>query len=185
MKNIILSSLFAFNLFYAQAQTKDNFPKEFIQNLTNHCGKAYAGKITSNPIPTDFNEKELIMYVSSCNDKEVKISFFVGDDLSRTWIYTLKGDRIELKHDHRQPNGQPDEITMYGGTSSNTGNPNAQYFPADQETSSNIPAAAANIWWVTINNDIYTYNLQRLGSKNSFTVEFDITNPINTNKRAW
>ncbi len=185
MKTILLSILFLFSFLQTDAQTQNNFPKEFITNLAEHCGKAYAGKITSFPIPSDFANKELIMFVSSCDNRKVKISFFVGDDLSRTWIYTLKGDRIELKHDHRKPNGQPDEVTMYGGTSTNTGNANVQYFPADQETALTIPAAAANIWWVTIDNNIYTYNLQRVGSKNSFTVEFDITKPIQTSKRAW
>jgi len=74
---------------------------------------------------------------------------------------------------------------MYGGTTTNTGNDTIQYFPADQETAQHIPAAASNLWWVTINEEEYTYNLQRAGSTTSFNVVFDLNNPIVTDKRAW
>lgn len=186
MKKTALAFLLSiFSILQTQAQTTPNYPEQFTANLAQHCGKAYKGKIVSTPIPADFENKELIMYVSSCTNREVKIAFFVGDDLSRTWVFTLKGDRLELKHDHRQPNGQPDEITMYGGTTTNTGNDTIQYFPADQETAQHIPAAASNLWWVTINEEEYTYNLQRAGSTTSFNAVFDLNNPIVTDKRAW
>lgn len=184
MRNALVLLLFISSLCCVRAQTK-NSPEQFIQNLAQHCGKAYRGEIASSPAPADFENKELIMYVAACDKREIKISFFVGDDLSRTWIFTLKGDRIELKHDHRQSNGQPDEVTMYGGTTTNTGTAHAQYFPADQETTLNIPAAASNLWWVTINDKEYSYNLQRAGSKTSFNAVFDLNEPIITTKRAW
>lgn len=185
MQKSLLLVLFLCFFVQSKAQTTANFPEQFMQNLTQHCGKAYKGAITSSPIPADFKNKELILYVSACDKREVKIAFFVGEDLSRTWVFTLKGDRIELKHDHRQRNGQPDEVTMYGGTTTNTGNAHIQYFPSDQETALSIPAAASNLWWVTIDDDEYSYNLQRAGSKTSFNVVFDLSKPVVTDKRAW
>jgi len=185
MKTLVAVAVVLFSFLCSQAQTTVNFPAQFIQNLAQHCGQAYKGAIVSTPVPVDFKNKELIMYVSACDQREVKIAFFVGEDLSRTWVFTLKGDRVELKHDHRQSNGQPDEITMYGGTTTNTGNEHIQYFPADQETAASIPAAASNLWWVTIDEHEYSYNLQRAGSKTSFNVVFDVTKPITTDKRAW
>lgn len=184
MRNLLVLLFCISSVFCTKAQTL-NSSQQFIQNLAQHCGKAYKGSIVSSPIPADFDNKELIMYVAACDKREVKIAFFVGDDLSRTWVFTLKGDRVELKHDHRQPNGQPDEITMYGGTTTNTGTEHIQYFPADQETALDIPAAASNLWWVTIDEKAYSYNLQRAGSKTSFNVVFDLTKPITTEKRAW
>lgn len=74
---------------------------------------------------------------------------------------------------------------MYGGTTTNTGNAHIQYFPADQETALHIPAAASNLWWVTIDDNEYSYNLQRAGSKTSFNVVFDLSKPVTTDKRAW
>lgn len=184
MRNLLVFLFCISSIFYTKAQTP-NSSQQFIQNLAQHCGKAYKGSIASSPIPADFDNKELIMYVAACDKREVKIAFFVGDDLSRTWVFTLKGDRVELKHDHRQPNGQPDEITMYGGTTTHTGTPHIQYFPADQETALDIPAAGSNLWWVTIDEKEYSYNLQRAGSKTSFNVVFDLTKPMTTAKRAW
>lgn len=166
---------------YAQAPAQ-----EFLNNLSAHCGKAYEGKIVTSPIPQDFSNKELIMYVSACEDKQVKIAFFVGDDLSRTWVFTLKeDDRIELKHDHRLRDGSEDQITMYGGTSSNVGFDNMQFFPADQHTANMIPYATGNVWWVTIKDNIYSYNLKRVDAQSHFSVEFDLTKEIQTQKRAW
>ncbi|MGQ8868952.1 hypothetical protein [Myroides sp. TSA_177.3] len=184
MKNLFVLLFCISGVLCGKAQTA-NASQQFIHNLAQHCGKAYKGTIVSTPVPADFDNKELIMYVSSCDKREVKIAFFVGDDLSRTWVFTSKGDRIELKHDHRQRNGKPDEVTMYGGTTTNSGTPHIQYFPADQETALDIPAAASNLWWVTIDEKEYSYNLQRAGSKTSFNVVFDITKPITTDKRAW
>lgn len=101
MQKSLLFILFLCFFAQSKAQTTANYPEQFIQNLAQHCGKAYKGTITSSPVPADFENKELLLYVSSCEQREVKIAFFVGEDLSRTWVFTLKGDRIELKHDHR------------------------------------------------------------------------------------
>lgn len=183
MKKIVYC--FAFVLCNIITQAQSTNPQTFINSISKHCGKAYTGKIVSNPIPADFEGKELVMYVMSCEDNEVKIPFFVGDDLSRTWIFTLKDDRIKLKHDHRLQNGEPDEITMYGGTTTNTGLSDKQFFPADQETSDLIPTISGNVWWVSIDNDEFTYNLKRVDSDGSFRVVFNLKEAIETTKRPW
>lgn len=166
------------------SQAQDS-TSDFMKELHKHCGKAYKGKIVSSPVPDDFKDQELIMYVSECEGNQVKIPFFVGDDLSRTWVFTQNGNQIELKHDHRQKDGSPDQVTMYGGTTSNTGSSHIQYFPADQFTTDMLPGAAANIWWVTVDGDTFSYNLKRVTSPSQFNVEFDLSKPITTDKRPW
>lgn len=178
----ILGFCFTFSSF---AQDSNNNPQQFLDNLAKHCGNAYLGKITSTPAPADFDGKELIMHVISCEEGQVKIPFYVGDDLSRTWIFTIKDNRIELKHDHRLENGSPDKDTFYGGTTNNTGFTDFQVFPADQETTDLIPAAAANVWWVTISDTTYTYNLKRIGRDGEFNVSFDLSKSIKTDKKPW
>ncbi|MDR0229169.1 MAG: hypothetical protein LBI72_08920 [Flavobacteriaceae bacterium] len=157
----------------------------FLNALKKHCGKAFIGKIVSNPVPKDFEGKELIMYVMSCEADEVKIPFFVGDDHSRTWIFTLKEDRLTLKHDHRQTNGKEEKITMYGGTATNTGLEQVQFFPADQHTADLIATIAGNVWWTEVNKELFSYNLKRVDKEGSFRVEFDLSKPIQTDKRPW
>jgi hypothetical protein len=125
------------------------------------------------------------MHVLSCSEDQLLIPFNVGENRSRTWILTKVKDRIELKHDHRHEDGTNDAITMYGGTTTNSGLPGIAVFPADQITVKTIPAAATNVWWITINNTTFTYNLRRIGSDRLFTVTFDITKPIEKPLPSW
>ncbi len=159
---------------------------QFWQQLKRHCGKTYEGTVTSGATANDgFSGKRLIMHVLSCSDDQLLIPFNVGENRSRTWILTKKMDKIELKHDHRHEDGSKDAVTMYGGTSTNTGLPGIAMFPADQQTVQTIPAAATNIWWMTINQNTFTYNLRRIGSDRLFTVTFDVTKPIEKPLPSW
>ena len=159
---------------------------QFWQQLKRHCGKTYEGTVTSGATANDgFSGKRLIMHVLSCSDDQLLIPFNVGENRSRTWILTKKMDKIELKHDHRHEDGSKDVVTMYGGTSTNSGLPGIVMFPADQQTVQTIPAAATNIWWMTINQNTFTYNLRRIGSDRLFTVTFDVTKPIEKPLPSW
>ncbi len=157
----------------------------FWQNLLKHCGKSYEGTPIAGADNDTFKNKRLVMQVISCEENVIKIPFYVGEDRSRTWVFTLKGDKIELKHDHRHENGESDKVTMYGGTSSNTGQAGLQMFPADDETAKMLPLAATNVWWVELNDDFFSYNLRRIGSDRLFTVKFDLKNPIQIDWKPW
>lgn len=146
--------------------------------------KAFQGQLVTDPVD-GFSGKNLVMHVLSCDDNRILVPFNVGENRSRTWIFTKKNNRIELKHDHRMEDGSDDEITMYGGTSTNAGTANMQLFPADQETQDNIPYAFSNVWWVTVNDSVYSYNLRRIGRSSVFTVEFDLTQEVVTPEPSW
>lgn len=160
---------------------------QFFNNLKNHCGKAYEGTIMAGGKEGDgFMGEKLIMHVRSCEEKIVRVPFFVGENKSRTWVLTLQEDnRILLKHDHRHKDGTEEEVTQYGGLSSNTGLANIQFFPADQHTSNLIPLASTNVWWFTIDETSMTYNLRRIGSDRLFTVKFDLNNEVATPGPPW
>lgn len=165
--------------------TDSTTAREFWKNLKDLSGKAFEGQLVSAPANDDFAGKKLVMHVLSADDETILIPFNVGDDRSRTWILKYKDGNIELKHDHRHEDGSNDKVTMYGGTSTNTGMPNMQVFPADQETVSVIPAAFSNAWWITVDSTAYTYNLRRLGSDRVFTVSFDLTKEVEIPKPSW
>lgn len=165
----------------AQETPAENFWKQ----LQEHCGNSYEGIITKDLGNDDFANKKLLMHVRACNENEIKIPFFVGENKSRTWILRFKNDRIQLKHDHRKPDGSEEKITQYGGTAPNTGLSNVQVFPADPETAALLPAAATNVWWVTLDDDFFTYNLKRMGREGHFTVKFDLSNPVETPVAPW
>ena len=184
MKKIFL--LFVLILTNVSFSQSEKGAKQFWENLKKHCGRAYEGVITDGATSNDpFSGKKLIMHVRSCTENQIKIPFFVGDDKSRTWVLTLVNDVITLKHDHRHEDGTPDKVTQYGGTSTNSGLPNIQFFPADQETCDLISYASTNVWWMTVDEKAFTYNLRRIGSNRVFTVSFDLSKPIETPAAPW
>ena len=158
---------------------------KFWTQLEQHCGKAYKGEITTAPVPKDFQLQELKIHFKSCGEGQIKIPLIVGENRSRTWILTLNEQSIQLKHDHRSEDGKPDSVTMYGGTSPNTGFENLQFFPADQETVNMIPYAAGNIWWMSITDSTFTYNLRRVNSDNPIKLEFNLTEEIEKPAAPW
>lgn len=156
----------------------------FWTTLQQHCGKAYEGTIVSVATP-DFSNKKLTMHVKACEENSIRIPFNVGDNLSRTWVLTRSKSSITLKHDHRHEDGSEDKVTQYGGTSTNEGFAHMQIFPADIQTQKTIPTAASNVWWITINDSSFTYNLRRIGSDRLFTVSFNLKNPIEIPPAPW
>ena len=186
--------LLIITLTFTTAASAQSPTDTFWNELRKLCGKAYAGSIAADTSPSpDFTGKAMVMHVRSCEPNRIRIPFMVGDNRSRTWILTRKGDRIELKHDHRHEDGTPDKVTMYGGTSTNAGEATRQFFPADEETTRVVaapqgraPSAAANIWWVDlVPGEHYSYNLRRLGGERLFTVKFDLTKEVSAPPAPW
>lgn len=183
MKKIFL--LLSVAVLFSCNKRNNTGAEEFWENLKNHCGKSYEGVLTFPEDDPDFGGKKLIMHVRSCSENQIKIPFFVGEDKSRVWILTKKGNVLELDHEHRHENGVPDKITMYGGVSSNSGQSTIQVFPANQHTIDLLPEASANVWWLTLDHNKFTYNLRRLDSDRLFTVTFDLSNPVETPEKPW
>jgi hypothetical protein len=138
--------------------------KAFFNRLRKMCGKQFQGE-TNFPQNADHPMvgKKLVMSVASCTEKEIRIPFQVGEDKSRTWILTLSDKGLLFKHDHRHPDGTPDQITMYGGWAAANGTSYLQRFPADPDTVKLIPEAATNVWTLQIipEKQQFMYYLER------------------------
>lgn len=160
---------------------------EFWSGLEGLCGQAFEGRLVEAPEGEDgFVGQRLVMHVRECSDTVIRIPFVVGEDRSRTWVLTRKSDRIELKHDHRHEDGSHDEVTMYGGTTTNTGSAGAQYFPADQATRELIEPAFSNVWTMGIEpGETFTYGLWRLGTPRVFRIDFDLSEAVAPPPAPW
>jgi hypothetical protein len=202
MKKILFTMVLAIVVFACNTKTTDSSDlqtadaqkdrieekaatKEFWASLKALQGKAFEGKLVNAPANDDFAGKKLVMHVLYGDDDKIYVPFNVGDNRSRTWIFTYHSGRIKLKHDHRHEDGSNDEITMYGGIASNSGTASMQVFPADEETLEMLPAAFSNVWWVTIDSARYTYNLRRVGTERIFTVAFDLTKEVKIPEPSW
>ncbi len=162
----------------------------FFNQIKSYCGKAFLGTVVKGNASDDaMREKSLVMHVRECSDTELKIPFHIGDDRSRTWIISKTANGLQLKHDHRHQDGNPDKITMYGGTPLVNGSNNAQVFPADKFSkdmfmANNMRAATGNAWTIEIiPGKVYRYGLTREGRE--FVVEFDLTAPIAVPPAPW
>ncbi len=149
----------------ASAQASES-QTAFLAEIKKLCGKSFEGA-TEFPQSADHPlvGKKLLITVGPCADKEVRIPFQVGEDKSRTWILRLDEKGLLFKHDHRHPDGSPDEVTMYGGWAAPEGRPLRQHFPADAETKALIPEAATNVWVIEIDGakQQLSYYLERHG----------------------
>ncbi len=165
----------------------------FFSNLASLCGKAFAGKIVANePTPTTadpFEGKALVFHVRRCGKDRLEVPFHVGEDRSRTWVLTSKGDALSLMHDHRHKDGTPDQLTMYGGLTLKPGTAMRQEFPADAETKDlftqlNLPVSIPNVWAMEIEGGKrFVYELARPGRL--FRVEFDLTHEVPPPPAPW
>lgn len=158
--------------------------------LQEHCGEAFSGELTEYEDEDDgWLGVDVIMHVRECSETEIRIPLHVGDDHSRTWVLTRSQDGIELKHDHRYPDGSEETLHWYGGSTTDPGTATRQEFPADEfsrelfETEGN-PDSAENTWYMEIHpGEEFVYGLTRFNRE--FEARFDLTSPVETPRAPW
>lgn len=199
MKNTLIAcaALLAAGCATSTADVPASTPADaFLASLADHCGKAYAGRITANQpastAPDPFEGKTLVMHVRGCDDpqREIRVPFHVGDDHSRTWVLTRTGSGLRLKHDHRHEDGRPDAVTMYGGDTAVAGTAQRQAFPVDAESIAmfrreGLMASVTNTWAMElVPAETFVYELSRPNGR-LFRVEFDLTMPVALPPAPW
>jgi hypothetical protein len=151
----------------------------FMSQFKPYCGKSFPGQTVFPKKGDPFAGKQLTLHFRECGRRETRLQFQVGDDVSRTWVFTDTRDGLQLKHDHRKPDGTPEEITMYGGRATEGGTGRSQSFPADEHTAQIIPSAKNNVWTVEFSADKETlsYILKRDGALR-YQATFDLSQPM-------
>jgi hypothetical protein len=158
---------------------------EYWSKLKSLCGQAFEGTLMGSP-DGDMEGERLVMHVRDCNSDQIRIPFVVGDNLSRTWVLARLGGRIMLRHDHRDRDGKPEEITQYGGISPNYGSANAQIFPADDFTLDRMPDNYPNVWVMEVHpGEKFVYYVRRLVTDRHYHVEFDLSQPVEPPPAPW
>jgi hypothetical protein len=163
----------------------------FWSNLSSLCGNAFAGVLTEFDAETDaqMSTARLVMHVSYCADTEIHIPFHVGEDRSRTWVVTRTADGFRLKHDHRHEDGTEDDVTWYGGQSTDPGRAYRQTFPVDAYSRSlflsrDLDVSITNYWNLEVRpGRVFAYELVRSGRY--LRAEFDLTRAIAAPPPAW
>ena len=159
----------------------------FWANLHLVCNQAFEGRLVAgNPQDSVLARSRLVMHVRECDDEVVRVPFHVGDDRSRTWVFTRTAQGLRLRHDHRHEDGTEDAVTRYGGLSPDVGTATRQRFPADSATAALLPAARTNVWTVElVPGRLFVYELRREGTDRHVRVEFDLSRPVEPPPRPW
>jgi hypothetical protein len=165
----------------------------FWNDLRALCGRAFDGAIAVNQgggdAPDPFANKVLRMHVRECSDGEIRVPFHVGDDRSRTWVFTRLATGVRLKHDHRHEDGTSDVLTMYGGDSVDGIARDGLRFPADPFSRElfireNRAVSVPNIWVVAlVPGERFSYALTRPGRE--LRVDFDLRKPVLAPPPPW
>jgi hypothetical protein len=162
----------------------------FFEAIRAHCGRAFEGRVTtSDPEDQAMRRTRLVLDVRSCNPREIRMPFHQGDNRSRTWVLSQAGGRLALRHDHRQRNGKPEDVTLYGGETIAPGTVARQEFPADAYSSELFFAkgreeSAQNIWALeVVPGRTIAYELRRTGRY--LRIEFDLRRPLGPQPAPW
>lgn len=154
------------------------------------CGQAFEGAIVLNHGgPDTFAGKLLRMHVRECSEREIRIPFHVGEDRSRTWVFTRTAAGLRLKHDHRHADGTEDAVTMYGGDATAAGTAAEQRFPADQQSRdlflrSDLAPSVTNVWVIgLVPGSRYSYALSRPGRE--IRIDFDLRKSVEAPPPPW
>lgn len=174
-------------------RTRPSPQEAFWRNLSALCGRAFEGRIAADvgggPGPDAFAGKKLVMHVRECSEREIRVPFHVGEDRSRTWVFTRREAGLRLKHDHRHADGSEDDVNMYGGDTAEAGTAERQAFPADEHSKASflragIPKSADNVWVVGLTpGRTYSYALTRPARE--FRVDFDLAREVAAPPPPW
>ena len=161
------------------------------QRIYELCGKAFEGRLVStDEVDADFSAQSMIMHVRRCDPARIEIPFHVAENRSRTWVLTRQGGAIQLQHDHRHEDGTEDQVTLYGGVSTDGGTAETQSFPADDTSrqlfeQNELSASVSNTWSMEeiVPGERFSYILRRPGRH--FQVDFDLRQASEAPPTPW
>ncbi len=174
------------------AVADDTAPQEaFWEALSQLCGSAFAGEMTGFTRPSDAGwlDRPVTMHVRECSDDSISIPLHVGDNRSRTWVLTRGEFGIRLKHDHRHDDGSEEDVTWYGGHTTDPGRAWRQTFPVDDYSSAlflanGLEVSVGNFWSMEVRpGEHFAYELVREGRL--FRAEFDLAESVDAPPAPW
>jgi hypothetical protein len=162
----------------------------FWSHLEAECGRAYEGRLGLEPPGDEMltGTELLVAHFRECGEDELRIPFHIeiedtGEwDRSRTWVLLREPGALELRHDHRRPDGEPDEHTWYGGMVMEGGTATRQDFLSAERTEE---AGYLRGWRIEIlPGQRYSYGTTRRGEW-SWRVDFDLSRPVDPPPPPW
>lgn len=153
---------------------------EFWAELQSLCGLAFEGALMMAP-PGDTQidpRARLVIDFRDCTEDMIRAPLHVGDDRSRTLVFLRRDDGLELRHDHRRPDGSEGEVTWYGTTTIDGGWPFLQDFVTVRD--------GVRVGWRVELHPDYRFNYGTIRDELwGHLLEFDITREVEPPPPAW
>lgn len=150
----------------------------FWANLQGLCESAAEGRLLQAPDEQIPPGARLVVHFRECGDEELRFPLHVDDNRSRTWTFIRHPDHLELRHDHRHPDGTEESNTWYGATTMEEGSGTRQEFITQRED-------GTGGWRVMIEpGALYTYGTIRNGEWRHH-LEFDLTRSTDAPPPPW
>ncbi len=159
----------------------------FLANLAHHCGEAFPGEALQFPDddPDFATDPPVVMHIRECSPDEVRIPVVVGDNRSRTWIFTRTGEGVDLRHDHRSEDGTPEANTFYGSFVAHPPVASEPPTPNRHEFKTEAQGGSVAGWIVEIvPGERYAYGTRRDGEW-GYRFEFDLSDPVPPPPDPW
>jgi hypothetical protein len=106
----------------------------FWGHLQDLCAGAATGRLLQAP-PGDTQihpDARLVVHFWECGTDEIRFPLHVDENRSRTWVFIRHDDALELRHDHRHPDGTEESSTWYGATTLDQGSATRQEFVTER-----------------------------------------------------
>lgn len=136
----------------------------FFEGLAERCGDQYPGRAILAPASDEvFHPAYLGMHIADCDDEEIRITFLVDDDASRTWVIERSDEGLLFTHEHAREDGTLYEASGWGGWATNDGTSLFQHFPDHRWTPERGPEDSRSIWRLRLDplNGQFVYYLDR------------------------
>jgi hypothetical protein len=150
----------------------------FWENLQGLCESAAHGDLLQAPDDQIDPDADLLVHFWECGDEEIRFPLHVDDNRSRTWVFIRHDDHLELRHDHRNPDGTEEDSTWYGDTTMEEGTANRQEFAS-------MRGEVRAGWAVEIEPGVhFTYGTMRDGEFRHH-LRFDLTREAELPPMHW
>jgi hypothetical protein len=150
----------------------------FWANLQALCESAAEGQLLQAPDNQIDPDSRLVVHFWECGETELRFPLHVDENRSRTWIFIRHDDQLELRHDHRHPDGSEESNTWYGATTLAEGSAERQEFVTDRN-------GVLGGWAVEIvPGERFTYGTIR-NSEWRHHLVFDLTRPVDLPPMHW
>lgn len=123
-----------------------------------------------------FQGQQISLQVLASGQKQVRLPILRDQQVYRTLILRSEEAGYSLQHEHKKPNGQQAEISMYGGRHEGARSPYVLIFPADAYSRQLLGELRENVWSLALNNDrsVLSYIMEENGHV-TMQIDFDLS----------